>query len=303
MKSYAIRRGDAVRYICPCPWQLSRPDTRTAPEINLYPWQEALAVGLLGGRHVHYSWVPSVPGSLGAARGAWSCGAGVEQAPHRLAGDLGDHVIVAVDVQHLGAVQFGGRGDDQVRDRAPVAVADMGGEQPLDLQCAVHHPLVDRQPLQCPLAGEQRFQICLVPRGVADFQGCHVARGYDVCGAQAQERGPRAFVSPGPLQRGLVREQHTQPHPPSRHAPRSASSERSAPVSSRSSSMRAAARWFATRRRAAFTVATLLLVPSSSLASDKASSSRSTIVLDIRSSQDEVSVTIPIIYQGADKDG
>ncbi len=48
--------------------------------------------------------------------------------------------------------------------------------------------------------------------------------------------------------------------------------------------MWAAARWFATRRRAAFTVATLLVVPSSSLASDKASSSRSTIVLDIKSS-------------------
>ena len=42
----------------------------------------------------------------------WSYGAGIEQAPHRLVGDPGDHVIVAVDMQHLGSVQFGGRGDD-----------------------------------------------------------------------------------------------------------------------------------------------------------------------------------------------
>jgi hypothetical protein len=61
--------------------------------------------------------------------------------------------------------------------------------------------------------------------------------------------------------------------------------------------MWAAARWFATRRRAAFTVATLLLVPSSSLASDKASSSRSTTVLDIRSSQIVMSATDLIVYQ------
>ena len=56
--------------------------------------------------------------------------------------------------------------------------------------------------------------------------------------SRSPRRGPRAFVPPGPLQRGLVREQHAQPRPPSRHAPPSASSERSAPVSSRSSSMR-----------------------------------------------------------------
>lgn len=41
----------------------------------------------------------------------------IEQAPHRLVGDPGDHVIVAVDVQHLGSVQFGSRGDDQVQAR------------------------------------------------------------------------------------------------------------------------------------------------------------------------------------------
>jgi len=61
--------------------------------------------------------------------------------------------------------------------------------------------------------------------------------------------------------------------------------------------MRAAARWFATRRRAAFTVATLLLVPSSSLASDKASSSRSTIVLDIRTFQIVMPDINQIVYQ------
>lgn len=32
----------------------------------------------------------------------------------------GDHVVVAVDVEYLGLVQFGGRGDDQVRYRPPV---------------------------------------------------------------------------------------------------------------------------------------------------------------------------------------
>ena len=78
----------------------------------------------------------------------------IEQAPHRLVGDPGDHVIVAVDVQYLGSVQFGGCGDNQVGDRAPVAVAAVGGEHPLDLQCPVHHRLVDRQPFQGPLAGE-----------------------------------------------------------------------------------------------------------------------------------------------------
>jgi hypothetical protein len=67
-------------------------------------------------------------------------------------------------VMHLGTVQFGGRGDDQVRDRAPVTIAAMLGKQ------------------------------------------------------------------------------HAQPRLPSRHALRSASSDRSVPVSSRSSSMRAAAR-------------------------------------------------------------
>jgi len=61
--------------------------------------------------------------------------------------------------------------------------------------------------------------------------------------------------------------------------------------------MRAAARWFATRRRAAFTVATLLVVPSSSLASDSASSSRSTTVLDIRSSTIGMSADETIVYQ------
>src|SRR6185437_5121246 len=119
----------------------------------------------------------------------------------------------------------------------------------------------------------------------------------DVRAAQRQERGPGAGVSPGPFQRGFVREQHAQPRPPSLHAPRNASSDRSVPVSSRSSSMRAAARWFATRRRAAFTVATLLVVPSSSLASDSASSSRSTTVLDIRSSTIGMSADETIVYQ------
>jgi hypothetical protein len=37
-------------------------------------------------------------------------------------------------LQYLGTVQFGGRGDDQVRDRAPVTIAAMLGKQPLDLQ-------------------------------------------------------------------------------------------------------------------------------------------------------------------------
>jgi hypothetical protein len=41
----------------------------------------------------------------------------------------------------------------------------------------------------------------------------------------------------------------------------------------------------------------LLVVPSSSLASDKASSSRSTIVLDIRSSQIVIPDTDIIVYQ------
>ena len=82
----------------------------------------------------------------------------------------------------------------------------------------------------------------------------------------------------------LLREQHAQPPPLSLHAPRSASSERSAPVSSRSSSIRAAARWFATRRGAAFTVDSLVLVPRSSLASVSTCSSRSTIVRDVGSS-------------------
>ncbi len=62
-----------------------------------------------------------------------------------------DHVVIAVDVQYLGLVQFGGRGDDQVRDRAPVTVAAVGGEHPLDLQRAVQDRLGDRQPLQRPL--------------------------------------------------------------------------------------------------------------------------------------------------------
>jgi hypothetical protein len=61
--------------------------------------------------------------------------------------------------------------------------------------------------------------------------------------------------------------------------------------------MRAAARWFATRRKAAFTVATLLVVPSSSLASDSASSSRSTTVLDIRSSTIVMPVDEIVVYQ------
>jgi uncharacterized protein len=78
----------------------------------------------------------------------------VKQASHRLAGDLGNHVVVAVDVQDLSLVQFCGCGDDQVRDRAPVTVATVRGEQPLDLQCPVHHGLADRQPLQRPLARE-----------------------------------------------------------------------------------------------------------------------------------------------------
>src|SRR5581483_2145996 len=43
---------------------------------------------------------------------AWLYVTRIEQTPHRLACHLGDQVIVAVDVQHLGTVQFGGRGDD-----------------------------------------------------------------------------------------------------------------------------------------------------------------------------------------------
>src|SRR5215469_1906152 len=244
-------------------------------------------------------WSSSSCRAAGQLASAWLHVAGIEQTPHWLARHLGDQVVVAVDIQHLGAMQFGGRGDDQVRDRAPVTIAAMLGKQPLDLQCPVHCRLADRQPLQCPLAREQRLQIFLVPGGVADFQCCHMARRDDVRAAQAQERSPGAGVSRGPFQRGLVREQHAQPRPPSRHAPRSASSDRSAPVSSRSSSMRAAARWFATRRRAAFTVATLLVVPSSSLASDSASSSRSTTVLDIRSSTTVISADEVIVYQSA----
>src|ERR1700752_3801208 len=115
--------------------------------------------------------------------------------------------------------------------------------------------------------------------------------------AQVQERGPGAAVPAGPFQCGFVREQDAQPRPPSLHEPRSASSDRSVPVSSRSSSMRAAARWFATRRKAAFTVATLLLVPSSLLARDSASSSRSTIVRDIRTSPTEISERAITVYQ------
>src|SRR5579859_5797689 len=240
-----------------------------------------------------------VLGAFAAAARRRLRGAGIEQTPHRLARHLGDQVVVAVDVQHLGTVQFGGRGDDQVRNRATVAIAAMLGKQSLDLQRSVHRRLANRQPLQCPLAREQSLQVFLVPRGVADLQRRHVARRDDVRAAQRQERGPGAYVSPGPFQRGLVREQHAQPRPPSRHAPRSASSDRSVPVSSRSSSMRAAARWFATRRRAAFTVATLLVVPSSSLASDSASSSRSTTVLDIRSSMIMMSSDEIIVYQHA----
>jgi hypothetical protein len=41
--------------------------------------------------------------------------------------------------------QFGGRGDDKVRDSAPVTVAAMLGKQPLDLQRPVHRRLADRQ--------------------------------------------------------------------------------------------------------------------------------------------------------------
>jgi hypothetical protein len=57
----------------------------------------------------------------------------IEQAPHGLAGHLGDYVVVAVDMQDLGSVKFGGRSDDQVRDRAPVPIAAMPGEQSLNL--------------------------------------------------------------------------------------------------------------------------------------------------------------------------
>ena len=94
---------------------------------------------------------------------AWLGVAGIEQTPHRLACHLGDQVIVAVDVQHLGTAQFGGRGDDQVRERTPVTIAAVLGKQPLDLQRPVHRRLADRQPLQRPLAREKRLQIFLIP--------------------------------------------------------------------------------------------------------------------------------------------
>jgi hypothetical protein len=66
--------------------------------------------------------------AAGQFASAWLCVAGIEQTTHWLACHLGDQLVVAVDVQHLGTVQFGGRGDDQVRDRAPVTIAAMLGK-------------------------------------------------------------------------------------------------------------------------------------------------------------------------------
>jgi len=57
-----------------------------------------------------------------------------DRGQHWLACHLGDQVVVAVEVQHLGTVQFGGCGDDPVRDRAPVTTAAMLGKQPPDLR-------------------------------------------------------------------------------------------------------------------------------------------------------------------------
>ena len=67
---------------------------------------------------------------LGRAPGRSSGVVRIEQAPHWLAGHLGNHVVVAVHVQHLGPAELCCRGDDQVRDRAPVTVAGMCREQP-----------------------------------------------------------------------------------------------------------------------------------------------------------------------------
>lgn len=68
------------------------------------------------------------PASVGMARIGRSCAVGVKQPPHRLAGYLGYHVEIAVDVKHLCSLQFGRRGDDQVRDRPSMTVAAMPGE-------------------------------------------------------------------------------------------------------------------------------------------------------------------------------
>jgi hypothetical protein len=66
--------------------------------------------------------------AAGQFASAWLCVAGIEQTTHWLACHLGDQLVVAVDVQYLGTVQFGGRGDDQVRDRAPVTIAAILGK-------------------------------------------------------------------------------------------------------------------------------------------------------------------------------
>jgi hypothetical protein len=81
-------------------------------------------------------------------------------------------------VQHLGTIQFGGRGDDQVRDRAPVTVAAMLGKQALDLQRPVQWP--DDAGLERTAGGlPGRYQVGWGKGGVYVRGGCSGAGDSD----------------------------------------------------------------------------------------------------------------------------
>ncbi len=103
------------------------------PESNLRPSAQKPYGARRAGRRYHRSLLSETSiaiCSVSDLRAAVvGCGSARRQALDRLAGDVRDDLEVLVKVQHRQPCEFGGSGDDQVRDRGGAVLASIGEQR------------------------------------------------------------------------------------------------------------------------------------------------------------------------------
>src|ERR1022692_133648 len=217
---------------------------------------------------------PSCPHPLPAS-GATTRGKRLRDSPaghdplHRLAGDLGDKVVVAVVVQQGEAFSFCHGSDEQVGE-AYCSHAPAAPERGLDIKRAPPVLIMYGEPLVAGIAVDsQLVELCAAPGGPSYFELKDTAGGYPSrLDQRGKHRGDRRVAQAG--QRASVRQVSGY----RRHAARiTSSSSRSGrpPEASLRRSRRRAAR-AVTSRRAALTVSFLVAVCSTCWAAARYSS-------------------------------